>query len=290
MSVSRDVISLVFVVTLLSKDETRAALLVISVSVIVIRDALLVISVSKDETRDALLVISVSKDETRDALLVISVSKDVIRDALLVTSVSVAVIRDALLVISVSNDETRAALLVISVSRDVISPVFVVTLLSNDVTRAALLVISVLKAIPVSVVPSPKNSVACTFVLTITLPVVTIDSAAFVKLTVLFTTFPWLDACCNVTVPEVFDNKPPSPKKNLPELTLTLPDVSKDSFVFVRMILFDVVAPDVVTCCMLPTLPPTPAILDKPPPSPMNRPFDCNSIATVAMFPFSRAS
>ena len=69
-----------------------------------------------------------------------------------------------------------------------------------------------------------------------------------------------------------------------------LPDVSKDSFVFVRVILFDVDAPDVVTCCMLPTLPPTPAILDKPPPSPMNIPLDCNSIPIVAMFPFSRAS
>ena len=138
--------------------------------------------------------------------------------------------------------------------------------------------------------PLPLTLVASRLVPTTILPVVTIDSAAFVKLTILFMTFPWLDACCNVTVPAVFDNRPPSPKKNLPELTVTLPDACKDSFVFVRMILFDVDAPEVVTCCMLPTLPPTPAILDKPPPSPMNRPLDCSSIASVDMFPFSRAS
>ena len=72
--------------------------------------------------------------------------------------------------------------------------------------------------------PLPITLVASRLVPTTILPVVTIDSAAFVKLTILFITFPWLDACCNVTVPAVFDNRPPSPKKNLPELTVTLPD------------------------------------------------------------------
>ena len=116
--------------------------------------------------------------------------------------------------------------------------------------------------------PSPTNSVACTFVPTMTLPVVVMDSAVFVKLVVSVVTFPWVTACCSVATPAVFDNNPPSPKKNLLFPTVTLPDVSKETFVFVSVILFDAVPPAVVTCWRLPTEPPTPDIFDKPPPSP----------------------
>ena len=56
-----------------------------------------------------------------------------------------------------------------------------------------------------------------------------------------------------------FDNNPASPLKNLLFPTTTLPDVSKDTSVFDRVILSPVLAPLVVTCERVPTLllPPT---------------------------------